>query len=260
MTDDLPPIEAAKRAAARYAAESVENGMKIGLGTGSTAAWLVRRLGERVRDEGLNVSGVPTSEATAELARKLGVPTMQLDEAGELDLTIDGTDEFDPDLNLIKGGGGALLRELIVARASTRMVVIADQSKQVEQLGKFPLPVEILPFGSLTTKRLVERKLAELGMEECEVNQRLSGGLPFITDGGNHILDLHLNRIDDPHRLNLELNMLPGVMENGLFINICNRIVIGHSDGRVELRDATTTEERKEHLSTTEVPNLFADI
>ncbi len=240
MKGELPPIDAAKRAAARYAAEAVKDGMKIGLGTGSTAAWLVRRLGERIRDEGLSVCGVPTSEATARLAREAGVPTIALDEAGRLDLTIDGADEFDPDLNLTKGGGGALLREKIVAAASNRMVVITDASKQVERLGEFPLPVEIVPFGGLTTQSLVRRTLEDLGMADCEVRQRLSGGLPFITDGGNHVLDLHLKRIDDPYRLNREINALPGVVENGLFVDMCDMVVIGRSDGKVDVLDTET--------------------
>ena len=259
MLDELPPIDAAKRAAARHAAALVEDGMRIGLGTGSTAAWLVRHLGERIREEGLNISGVPTSEATAELAGNVGFPTMSLDEAGALDLTIDGADEFDPDFNLIKGGGGALLRELIVATASDRMVVIADKSKQVRQLGKFPLPVEVLPFGSLATKRLVEGTLVELGIRGCEVSQRLSGGKPFITDGGNHILDLRLKRIDDPRQLNLRLNMLPGVIENGLFIDICDMVIIGHSDGKVEVRKSAITTEGRNHTASGNDRNMLAD-
>ena len=147
MAGELSPIDTAKFVAAKRAVEFVEDGMKVGLGTGSTAAWMVRCLGELVREEGLKVVGVPTSTRTAELASKVGVKTVSLDEAKWLDLTIDGADEFDPDLNLIKGGGGALLQEKIVATASDRMVVISDTTKKVEHLGAFPLPVEVIPFG-----------------------------------------------------------------------------------------------------------------
>ncbi len=260
MTGELSPIDIAKCAAARFAADSVKDGMKIGLGTGSTAAWLVRRLGERIQDEGLGIAGVPTSEATAELAREVGVPIIALDEAGTLDLTIDGADEFDSGFRLIKGGGGALLREKIVAMASDRMLVIADESKHVRRLGKFPLPVEILPFGSLATRILVEKRLAELGMSGREVRQRLSGGAPFITDCGNHILDLHLNRIDNPHWLNRELNSLPGVIENGLFVDICDMVVIGHRDGRVEVKGIEESKETNGTASAENSRNLFVDL
>ncbi len=258
--DELPPIETAKRAAARSAADSVQDGMKVGLGTGSTAAWLVGRLGERIRDEGLAICGVPTSEATAGLARRSGVPIITLNEAGRLDLTIDGADEFDPALDLVKGGGGALLREKIVATASDRMIVIADESKRVERLGRFPLPVEIAPFGGSATKALVERTLAGLGKRRHEVRQRLSGGAPFVTDGGNHVLDLYLNRIDDPRWLDRELNALPGVIENGLFVDICDMVVVGHRDGSVDVRRAKSSGSGNGQTGDRECRNLFADL
>ncbi|MES2667607.1 MAG: ribose-5-phosphate isomerase RpiA, partial [Pseudomonadota bacterium] len=156
MPADLSPIDKAKFVAARRAVEFVEDGMKLGLGTGSTAAWMVRCLGERVREEGLRVIGVPTSTRTAQLARQVGIQIATLDEVKWLDLTIDGADEFDPGLNLIKGGGAALLQEKIVATASDQMVVIADAAKEVTQLGAFPLPVEVIPFGWQTTKALIE--------------------------------------------------------------------------------------------------------
>jgi ribose 5-phosphate isomerase len=162
MSENLSPIDTAKFVAAKRAMEFIEDGMKLGLGTGSTAAWMVRCLGERVRDEGLNITGVPTSSRTAELARQQGIKVISLDEARWLDLTIDGADEFDPELNLIKGGGGALLQEKIVATASDRMIVITDISKQVDALGAFPLPVEVIPFGWQTTKALVEEVLTSM--------------------------------------------------------------------------------------------------
>ncbi|MFM2366866.1 MAG: hypothetical protein RIR95_1474, partial [Pseudomonadota bacterium] len=154
MPAELSPIDTAKFVAAKRAVQFIENGMKVGLGTGSTAAWMVRCLAERIRDEGLKVVGVPTSTRTAELARQLGIPITSLDDAKWLDLTIDGADEFDVNLALIKGGGAALLQEKIVATASDQMIVIADAAKEVSQLGNFPLPVEIIPFGWQTTKAL----------------------------------------------------------------------------------------------------------
>jgi len=163
MSSQLSQIDKAKFVAAKQAASYVESGMKVGLGTGSTAAWLVKCLGELIRDEGLRIKGVPTSTRTAELARDVGIDIISLDEAKWLDLTIDGADEYDSDLNLIKGGGGALLQEKIVATASDQMVVIADVSKQVETLGAFPLPVEVIPFGWQTSKLLIEESL--IGMD-----------------------------------------------------------------------------------------------
>ncbi|WP_121063171.1 ribose-5-phosphate isomerase RpiA [Chachezhania antarctica] len=236
MSEEMSPIDKAKRAAARSAADMVEDGMRVGLGTGSTAAWMVRRLGERVRDEGLNIRGVPTSTRTADLARELGIPVVTLDEVGTLDLTIDGADEFDPHLNLIKGGGGAHLQEKIVATLSDRMVVIADAAKDVEALGAFPLPIEVIPFGWQGTQTLVSKALETSDVQGREITMRMAGDQPFRSDEGNYILDLHLGRIGDPRQLALDLNQVPGVVENGLFIGICTQVVIGHEDGRVELR------------------------
>ena len=236
MTEDLSPVDRAKVAAARRAADLVEDGMRVGLGTGSTAAWLVRCLGEAVA-AGTRLTGVPTSRRTAELAREVGIEVVTLDEARWLDVTIDGADEFDGALNLIKGGGGALLHEKIVATASDRMVVIADAGKAVPTLGAFPLPVEVIPFGWQTTRALIEEALAGLDVAGREITIRTNGAAPFVTDEGNHILDLHLGRIGDPHRLSAALNALPGVVENGLFLDICDTVVVGHEDGRAELRD-----------------------
>lgn len=237
MVMNLGPADRAKYAAARRAVDLVEDGMKLGLGTGSTAAWMVRCLAERARDERLRLTCVPTSMRTAELARSLGLRVVSLDEAGWLDLTIDGADEFDANLNLIKGGGGALLQEKIVATASDRMVVITDPAKEVRALGAFPLPVEVIPFGWQASKLLIEELLGSMDVSGRSASLRLNGTRPFVTDEGNHILDLALGRIGNPRQLSLALNQVPGVVENGLFIDICDAVVIGHPDGRVELRD-----------------------
>ncbi|MDO5622325.1 MAG: ribose-5-phosphate isomerase RpiA [Paracoccus sp. (in: a-proteobacteria)] len=229
----LSPQDMAKDAAARAAAGLVQDGMRLGLGTGSTAAWLVRRLAERVEAEGLTLRLASTSEATAKQARDLGMQVEELDQIGWLDLTIDGADEIDPDLNLIKGGGGALLREKIVASASDQMVVIADQSKLVDRLGLFHLPVEVIPFGWETTQTLIRNILEHQDMLQRPVILRKRDGLPFQTDEGNLILDLALEEIHDPARLAQALNALPGVVENGLFLGLCKRAIIGHEDGSV---------------------------
>ncbi|MCO8145668.1 ribose-5-phosphate isomerase RpiA [Rhodovulum tesquicola] len=260
MSAELSPIEKAKFVAARRASDMVENGMKVGLGTGSTAAWMVRCLGERVREEGLKIKGVPTSTRTADLAREVGIEVIALDEAGWLDLTIDGADEFDAELNLIKGGGGAHLQEKIVASASDRMVVIADPAKEVAHLGAFPLPVEVIPFGWKTTRKLVEEMLEGMDVLGRDVTIRMNGAMPFVTDEGNHILDLHLLRIGNPRQLALVLNQVPGVVENGLFIDICDTVVIGHGDGRVELRDVAAGSVQQDSIEFAESENLFKDV
>ncbi|MEX0285332.1 MAG: ribose-5-phosphate isomerase RpiA [Paracoccaceae bacterium] len=260
MSGDLSPIDKAKFVAAKRAADYVEDGMRVGLGTGSTAAWLVRCLGEMVRDEGLRFKGVPTSARTAHLAREVGIEVTSLDEARWLDLTIDGADEFDGDLNLIKGGGGALLQEKIVATASDQMVVIADVGKEVETLGNFPLPVEVIPFGWQTTQALIEETLVSMDVLGRAASLRMNGAAPFVTDEGNHILDLHLNRIGNPRQLALVLNQMPGVVENGLFIDICDTVVIGFGDGRVELRDINEGTIEHDRLDFVESDNLFTDL
>ncbi|KAA9009830.1 ribose-5-phosphate isomerase RpiA [Histidinibacterium aquaticum] len=257
---DLSPLDKAKFAAAKRAASFVEDGMRVGLGTGSTAAWLVKCLGEMVREEGLRITGVPTSARTAELARQVGVRVVSLDEAKWLDMTIDGADEVDGDLNLIKGGGGALLQEKIVATASDQMIVIADVSKQVETLGSFPLPVEVIPFGWQTTKVLVEEALIGMDVLGRDAGLRMDGDAPYVTDEGNHILDLHLNRIGNARQLSLVLNQIPGVVENGLFLDICDILVIGHGDGRVQVRDINEGSVEEGRLDFLETNNLFDDI
>lgn len=255
MSDTLSPAEAAKSAAAAQAARLVKSGMKVGLGTGSTAAWLVRHLGRRMREEGLDIVGVATSSRTTSQAREEGIPITTLDEAKWLDLTIDGADEYDADLALIKGGGGALLQEKIVATASDRMVVIADESKFVPQLGAFPLPVEVLGFGMETTKMLLEEMLEGLDVAGTRVVPRMTDGELFVTDEGNHILDLHLGRIGNPRQLSLVLNQVPGVVENGLFVDICDLCITGFADGRIETRDA-----HDGSVETTPVENAFMDL
>ncbi|SHJ16251.1 ribose-5-phosphate isomerase [Palleronia salina] len=260
MSAQLSPIDTAKFVAAKRACDFVENGMRVGLGTGSTAAWLVRCLGEMVEKDGLRIKGVPTSTRTAELARSVGIDVIALDEAKWLDLTIDGADEFDNELNLIKGGGGALLQEKIVATASDRMIVIADKSKHVETLGAFPLPVEVIPFGWQTTKALVEETVSALDVLGDQVSLRMDGARPYVTDEGNHILDLHLNRIGNARQLALVINQIPGVVENGLFIDICDVVVLGHGDGRVEVRDINDGTTQEDRIDFVDTENLFSDL
>jgi ribose 5-phosphate isomerase A len=231
----LAPADLAKRAAAARALEMVQEGMTLGLGTGSTAGWFVRLLSERIRATGLAVAGVATSSATVWLAQELGVPLRQLDEVERIDLTVDGADEFDHELNLIKGGGAALLQEKIVAAASGRMVVVADASKRVARLGAFPLPVEIVRFGWTLTRAAVERVLAGMDVDGHAVAVRMGKAGPLVTDEGHHILDLHLRRIGDPGALAAALNALPGVVEHGLFIGMAEAVVVGNPDGGAEV-------------------------
>lgn len=227
----------AKRAAALRALDLVESGMRLGLGTGSTAALMVEGLGARVR-AGLRVTGVPTSERTRAQAAALGIPLATLEAAGGLDLTIDGADEIGPGLALVKGGGGALLREKIVAASSARMVVIADASKAVAELGGFPLPVEIVRFGWTTTAARVAAALAGLGLAGRAIRRRETAGTPFVTDEGHYILDLAPAPIPDPGALDRALNAVPGVVETGLFVGIATLAVIGAADGSVRILGA----------------------
>lgn len=215
--------------AAEAALAHVEDGMRLGIGTGSTAEEFVRLLAEKVAG-GLKVEGVPTSERTARLCVELGVPLKSLDELPELDLTIDGADEVDGRLRLIKGGGGALLREKIVAGASARMIVIADESKVVETLGAFKLPIEVNPFGLVATRIAIEKTAARLGLSG-PIALRISGDGPFTTDGGHYILDASFGRIPDADALASGLNDIPGVVEHGLFINMASLAIIAGPDG-----------------------------
>jgi len=219
-----------KRAAAARAVEFVRSGMRLGLGTGTTAAHFVELLAERVR-AGLSVLAVPTSEATRAQAARLRITLTTLDDTPELDLTVDGADEIGPDLTLIKGGGGALLREKIVAAASVRMVVIADDSKCVPVLGHFPLPVEIVPFGATVTRQQVETAAADVG-DPGPARLRLDhSGHAFVTDSGHWLLDAQLRRITDPRALASRLSAIPGVMEHGLFIGLARTAIVAGPDG-----------------------------
>ncbi len=222
--------DAYKFAAAERALAYIEPRMRLGLGTGSTAAKFVDLLGARVRG-GLEVLCVPTSEATQLQAHALGIPLSTLDETPFLDLTIDGADEVDNELRLIKGGGGALLREKIVATASDRMIVIADSAKLVSQLGAFALPVEVVRFGLTATRNMVEMLAADAGCVG-DITVRLArNGEPFLTDNGNLILDCAFGRIDDPKSLDEALKFIPGVVENGLFLGIADAAIIAGPEG-----------------------------
>ena len=232
----LDPVDIAKRAAALRALDTVEDGMTLGLGTGSTAGWFVRLLSERMRETGLAVRGVATSSATVWLAEELGVPLARPEEVERIDLTVDGADEVDDRLDLIKGGGAALLQEKIVAASSRRMVVIADEGKRVRHLGAFPLPVEIVRFGWTITRRMVTELLAEMDVDGGSVTVREGGKGPLVTDEGHHILDLHLKRIGDPPALAAALAAVPGVVEHGLFIDLAGTVIFGRPDGSTEVR------------------------
>ena len=222
--------EKLKHAAAAEAVAFVRPGMRLGLGTGSTAKHFVALLAERVRG-GLDIVGVPTSEATRLDAERQGVPLTTLDETPELDLTVDGADEIAPDLVLIKGGGGALLREKIVAAASGRMIVIADETKFVPVLGRFPLPVEVVPFGLAATRRAVEAAAQAAGCPGAASTRQTREGHAFVTDGGHLILDAALVRIPDPASPARRLAAIPGVMEHGLFIGLAHIAIIAGQDG-----------------------------
>ena len=214
-----------KRIAAQAAVDLVADGMVLGLGTGSTAVFAVEMLGERVK-QGLNVKVVPTSESTAQLARSVGIPIVSLDEYPQLDLDIDGADEVEPSLCLIKGGGGALLREKIVAYASKKVVIIVDEKKLVDHLGKFRLPIEIIPFAC----GLVQKTISEIGATSV-VRER--EGKVFRTDENNLILDCDFGLIDDPRELAHKLSVIPGIVEHGLFVDIVDRVIVG-KDGEVK--------------------------
>lgn len=231
MSDDLAKVNAAAAAL-----EYVKPGMTLGLGTGSTSAHFVRLLGERVR-QGLKVRGAPTSDATERLAQEAGVPLVDINQVAGFDLTIDGADEVDPAFRLIKGGGGALLREKIVAHASAHMIVIADESKAVETLGAFPLPIEVVPFGFTVTAMRVYQALSETGCRGRETSLRAGeDGRPFLTDGGHYILDAQALWIPDPEALANALKRIPGVVEHGLFIGMARTVILGKARG-VEVRE-----------------------
>ena len=225
----IDPADAAKRRAAEEALKLVEPGMRLGLGTGSTARHFVDLLGARVR-AGLDVLCVSTSEATQIQAAGLGIPLSTLEETPALDLTVDGADEFDAQLRLIKGGGGALLREKIVATASARMVVIADATKEVRTLGRFPLPVEVVPFGLASTRTAVEAVAAAFGCQGG-IALRHANGRVFVTDGGHYILDCAFGAISDPEGLASRLVAVPGVVEHGLFLGLARAVYVADTAG-----------------------------
>lgn len=217
-----------KEAAGRASVKFVRDGNVVGLGTGSTAAYAVRELGERVRS-GLKIRGIPTSVKTMELATSLGIPMTTLQEVQQIDVTIDGADEFDPQLNLTKGGGGALLREKIIASASKQLVIIADSSKQVAMLGKFALPIEVIPFA----EALIAKRIKAMG---ATVDLRQRDGKTFVTDEGHHILDCHFGEIPDPPALARRLSDMPGIVEHGLFIGMTSVVLLAKGNEVQELR------------------------
>jgi ribose 5-phosphate isomerase A len=225
----------AKRAAASRAIETfLRDGMTIGLGSGTTSRWFVRILGERVA-KGLRVTGVPSSKSTGQLAREVGVPLADLNDVGQLDLTIDGADEIDAKGRMIKGGGANLLWEKIVACASTKMVCIVDESKLVGTLGRFPLPIEVIPFAWRSTERHLRKLFEESGLANPKIDMRGGFETPLITDSGHYLLDCHLEQIPDPEKLGQKLNQIPGVVEHGLFIGIATDAVVGHQAGAAEV-------------------------
>ena len=221
-----------KEAAARASLKFVKDGQVVGLGTGSTATYFIKLLGEQVKS-GLRIRGIPTSVRSRELAESLGIPLTTLDECQEIAVTVDGADEVDPQLRLIKGGGGALLREKIVASATRQMVVVADATKQVQRLGKFPLPVEVIKFA----QALVAKRISDLG---AQVQLRTGAdGKPFVTDENNHILDCHFGQIQNPDVLARQLSDMPGVVEHGLFIGLASVVLFARGSEIVELKAAS---------------------
>lgn len=218
-------LNSLKKAAAQRAIEFVRNGMVVGLGTGSTARHLVIALGEQVR-AGMKLQGVPTSQETAALAREFGIPLIDSDNRWEIDVAIDGADQVDPQFNLIKGGGGALLKEKIVAASAKQFIVMVDHTKQVSVLGgSFPLPIEVVPFGWGSTAREIET------LTQSRVVLRERNGAPFKTEAGNLIVDAHIDRIDQPAELETALNLIPGVVETGLFVGRTNILIVGAPHG-----------------------------
>lgn len=215
----------AKRAAAERAVDYIHDGMIVGLGTGSTAYWAIKKLGLKVH-EGLDIKAIATSNKSENLAKELGIKMISFSEIDKIDITIDGADEVDYDFNLIKGGGGALLREKIVAAASKKLIIVIDERKLVDRLGAFPLPVEIVKFGHEATIKY----LHGLG---CEARLRETYGKTYITDNGNYIVDCYFKSIDNPKELHNKINLIPGVVENGIFINMTSRVIVGAGNGEI---------------------------
>jgi ribose 5-phosphate isomerase A len=218
----------AKKLAGEKAAEAIRDNMIVGLGTGSTAYFTIQKVGERVK-QGLNIRAVATSVQTEKMARELGISIVPFSEVQAIDLTIDGADEVDPQFNLIKGGGGALMREKLIAFNSKQYIIVVDESKMVQQMGTFPLPVEILPFGHELTIRQLQKICSEVTLRKKDVEN-------FTTDNGNLIADLHLSSIDDTKQLDMRLRQVPGVLETGLFVHgMVNQVMIGTSGGEVKI-------------------------
>jgi len=221
--------DAEKQAAARASLKYVGDGQIVGLGTGSTANFAIRMLGDRVR-KGMKIRGIPSSIASRDLASQVGIPLITFDDAQQIDVTIDGADEFDPSLNLIKGGGGAMLREKVVAFASKQLVIVTDSSKQVPVLGKFPLPVEVITFA----ERLIAKRISDLGAQV--VQRHGKDGKPYVTDEGHHILDCHFGNIPDPPALGRTLSDMPGIVEHGLFVGLTSVVLMAKSGSVEEFR------------------------
>ncbi|XEC96627.1 ribose-5-phosphate isomerase RpiA [Paenibacillus tarimensis] len=219
-------IVESKRIAAETAVDYIIDGMIVGLGTGSTAYWAIQKIGKRVKD-GLNIRAIATSDNSEKMAKELGIELVPFSEIDEVDITIDGADEVDLEMNMIKGGGGALLREKIVAGTSKQLIIIVDESKLVKRLGKFPLPVEVVKFGYEVTMK----KLNKLG---CAPGLRILDSRPYVTDNGNYIIDCVFGNIDDPKKIHNEINGVTGVVDNGLFINMAKKVIVGYQDGKVK--------------------------
>lgn len=221
-----------KKIAGEKAVEYIKDGMVVGLGTGSTVYFTILKIGELVKN-GLKIQGVPTSKDTEQLATKLGIPLINLSNINKVDVTIDGADEVNQNLDLIKGGGGALLREKMIASISDRLVIVVDDSKFITTLGKFPLPIEVVPFGWEITKKQIEL------LGSFHPNLRMRNNAPYITDNGNYILDCQISEIEKTDELSRNLNMIPGVVENGLFVNMCDVLIIGGKNGEIETKYGT---------------------
>ncbi|WP_462319050.1 ribose-5-phosphate isomerase RpiA [Marinilabilia sp.] len=217
-----------KKMVAESAVKYIQDGMVVGLGSGTTAHWFIKKLGQMVKD-GLEIKAGATSVESEVLAKELEIPIVSFEEIDHIDVTVDGADEVDPGLNLIKGGGGALLREKIVATESRELIIIVDESKLVKQLGKFPLPVEVIPFALSITQQKVEELGCKAGIRVDQENGR------FKTNNGNVILDCEFEKISNPEELTQKLNMIPGVVENGLFINLAKKVLVGYKNGNLEI-------------------------